>query len=78
MQVEKLEEATSDEIKGIQQKSYRILCYFQDFCNRHNLRFYLAGGTLIGAIRHQGFIPWDDDVDIFMPRQDYERLPFVL
>ena len=77
MQVEKLEEATPDEIKGIQQKSYRILCYFQDFCNSHNLRFYLAGGTLIGAIRHHGFIPWDDDVDIFMPRQDYERLPFL-
>ena len=77
MQVEKLEEATPDEIRGIQRKSYKILCYFQDFCNKHNLQFYLAGGTLIGAIRHQGFIPWDDDVDIFMLRQDYERLPFL-
>ena len=51
-----------------------ILSYFVDFCEKHNLQYFLAYGTLIGAIRHKGFIPWDDDVDLQMPRHDYNRL----
>ena len=47
---------------------------FDKFCRRHKLRYFLCGGCCIGTIRHQGFIPWDDDVDVFMPRPDYERL----
>lgn len=43
-------------------------------CREHDLRFVLAYGTLIGAMRHEGFIPWDDDIDVQMPRADYERL----
>ena len=60
--------------KEIQEKELNMLLYFKEFCDKHNLRFYLCGGGLIGAIRHNGFIPWDDDLDLFMPRPDYEKL----
>lgn len=48
-----------------------ILNFFDKFCREHNLHYSVAGGTLIGALRHKGFIPWDDDIDVFMPRDDY-------
>lgn len=59
----------------IQNCEFKILQYIRDVCERNGLRYYLAYGTLIGAVRHQGFIPWDDDMDIHMPRQDF--LKFV-
>ena len=58
---------------ALQEKSLEIFKYFQSICAAHNLRYWVGGGTLIGALRHQGFIPWDDDIDVFMPRPDYER-----
>lgn len=60
--------------KEIKSLLLNILIEFDKFCNKNNLTYYLCGGTLLGAIRHEGFIPWDDDIDIMMPRPDYDRL----
>lgn len=61
-------------LRELQNKSLEIALYFKDFCNEHSLLFYMCGGCCIGSLRHKGFIPWDDDVDVFMPRDDYEKL----
>ena len=61
-------------IHEIQQVSLEILHTVAQICEEQDLRYFLVYGTLIGAVRHHGFIPWDDDVDIMMPRPDYDRL----
>ena len=61
-------------LRQIQKKEYDILFAFATLCETNGLRYGLAGGTLLGAIRHKGFIPWDDDIDVVMPRPDYYKL----
>lgn len=65
-------------LNEIQNLSFEGLVYLREFFEEHNLRYYLAWGTLLGAIRHQGFIPWDDDIDIWVPREDYMKLLSLL
>jgi len=62
---------TLEELRTIQ---LNILLSFHQFCADNGIRYSLAAGTLIGAVRHKGFIPWDDDIDVAMPREDYEKL----
>lgn len=60
-------------LKTIQDIELSALQFIDTVCRKHGIRYFLAGGTLLGAVRHQGFIPWDNDVDLAMPRKDYEE-----
>ena len=61
-----------NKVREIQLGELSLLKNFIAICSKHDLRYYALGGTLLGAIRHKGFIPWDDDMDLGMPRKDYE------
>jgi len=63
----------NEQLKQLQNVELDILTTVVDLCNKHNIKYYLIDGTLLGGIRHHGFIPWDDDVDICILRPDYER-----
>ncbi len=67
-------ENTKMSLADIQTVSLDLLVEFDAFCRANSLKYSLGYGTLLGAVRHKGFIPWDDDVDVIMPRPDYERL----
>ena len=62
------------DIRPLQLHLLDILLSFQQVCEKQGLKYYMVDGSLLGAMRHKGFIPWDDDMDIAMPRDDYERL----
>ncbi len=65
------ERVPAEEVRAAQLEMLDLLV---DFCEKHGLTYYLSGGTLLGAVRHRGFIPWDDDIDVNMPRPDADRL----
>lgn len=66
-----MKELTEQEIREVQMG---ILQEFHNFCTAHNIKYSLCGGTLLGAVRHKGFIPWDDDIDVMLPRREYKKL----
>ena len=60
-------------LREVQKIELELLLKFDSICQKNHMRYSLGGGSLLGAIRHKGFIPWDDDIDVMMPRPDYER-----
>lgn len=67
-----------DRIKISQEIGLKLLEVFDSMCKKHNLTYFLDAGTLLGAVRNGKFIAWDDDVDVMMPRQDYEKLKHLV
>lgn len=65
-------------LNPLQQKLLEMFRWLTNFLHENNLRYFMIGGTFLGAVRHEGFIPWDDDIDIGMPRNDYEKLIEIL
>ncbi|MBE6567131.1 MAG: LicD family protein [Ruminococcaceae bacterium] len=61
------------DLQRLKEVEFNILKAFISICNKHSLSYFLIGGTALGAVRHKGFIPWDDDIDVGMPREDYEK-----
>jgi lipopolysaccharide cholinephosphotransferase len=64
---------TKEEFRKFQLAQIPLLLEIRRICDLHNLKYYLAAGTMLGAVRHGGFIPWDPDIDIIMPREDYQK-----
>lgn len=62
-----------NEMKVVQDKILEIAIYLDEFCKEHDITYYLMGGSALGAIRHNGFIPWDDDLDVFMTYDNYQK-----
>ena len=65
-------------LKEMQEVQIKILEYIDNICKKNNIEYFLIGGTLIGAVRHHNFIPWDDDIDIALTRENYEKLLIIL
>lgn len=62
-----------EDIKKLKEIELEIFRHFIEICNENSLRYFVVGGTALGAVRHKGFIPWDDDIDVALPRGDYEK-----
>lgn len=60
-------------LRDLQNEEFKILLEIDRICRKHGIKYFLNAGTLLGAVRHKGFIPWDDDIDICMPLKDYKR-----
>ncbi len=60
--------------RELQLKLLEIMKVFHSVCEKHSLKYFMLGGTMLGAVRHKGFIPWDDDLDIGMTRESYNKL----
>ena len=67
-----------DNLSSVQKRLLAMMDWFHAYCQMNNLKYYMIGGSMLGAVRHQGFIPWDDDIDVGMPRLDYERLIILM
>lgn len=70
-----MEEITIEEVK---KRAFEILKFIKGVCDQNGIRYFLAYGTALGAVRHQGFIPWDDDIDIYMYREDFDKFRTVM
>lgn len=66
------------EIAELKEIQLGILRKVDELCKAHHLKYFMSDGTLLGAVRHKGYIPWDDDLDIWMPRKDYEKLEQIM
>lgn len=76
--ITKLPPTRNRELRVMQECDALLLAIFDKVCKKHNLVYWLSYGTLLGAVRHKGFIPWDDDMDVAMPRSDFNRLQKIL
>ncbi|MGD0167867.1 MAG: LicD family protein [Gaiellaceae bacterium] len=68
-----LDDSATSQLRRLQLAELEILKEFQRICSEYSLRYYLLGGSALGAVRHRGFIPWDDDIDVGLPRPDFEK-----
>lgn len=69
---------TEDETAKLQQVLLQMMKDIHFVCEKHSLTYFLGGGSCLGAVRHKGFIPWDDDIDLIMPREDYDKFAALL
>lgn len=69
-----MSDSSGELLAQIHARLFKILCDIDDYCRANKIVYFLSGGTCLGAARHHGFIPWDDDADIMMPRKEYEKL----
>lgn len=66
-------EVSLEKLKAVQSKGIEMLTQVIEICDKHSITYFVVGGSCLGAVRHGGFIPWDDDIDVAMPRQDYDN-----